>query len=257
MKYKIKLNALLGKPVSPYQKFHELTKFKRLYPMLPVEKWPKSWTTTYFKDYPRLDKIILPEPVSMDNMLWKDALWNRHSRRAFSNQPLTLEQLSSLLYYSAGLRNNIPPWSANRFYASPGARYTLEVYIISLNSELPKGIFHYNLRTHSLETLLLKKVNAKSYFNQDWVFDASVIILLTTTFSRNTIKYGERGYRHIMQEAGHLGQNFYLNAAVLDLSICAIGGYVENKLDYLLDIDSQKESVIYTLAVGNKKKKGF
>lgn len=246
---------VLGEPYLLWEKFHEKTKFKKRYQALDFEKWPKSWLVTFFKEYPRLDSIILPNPTPLSGVFLQDIFMKRYSSRRFSNRPLSLEQLSNLLYYSAGLRENKPPWQRNRFYPSPGGRYTIEVYVIAKNSELPTGVYHYNLRSHSLETLLLlRRFRDNDYFNQDWIKKAGCIILFTVIFERSTIKYGPRGYRHVMQEAGHLGQNFYLMSTALKLAICGIGGYVDDKLNRLLDVDGVKETVAYVLAVGNAMK---
>jgi len=250
---KFSLNILLNKPFTELEKFHSKTKFKKWLPAIEVKYWPESWKTTYFKEYPRLDKIILSPPSNLKGIKLEDALMQRNSSRNFSKQKMTLENLSNFLYFSAGLRDNFPPWIANRTYPSPGGRYTLEVYLLSLNSELPKGVFHYNVRSHTLEVLdLIKDIKTNDYFNQDWISKASCIIVVTAIFARNTIKYGDRGYRHILEEAGHLGQNFYLNSIPLKLSVCGIGGYVDDRINRLLDVDGIKETVIYVLAVGKK-----
>lgn len=247
------LDTLLGNPTAEFEKFHHMTKWTKLLPSLEPEKWPKEWKTTYFKEYPRLDKIILPEPSGLGAVTLEDAYMRRKSKRVFSKKPLSLETLSNLLYYSCGLRDNKPPWAGNRTYASPGARYTLEVYVISKNTELAKGVYHYNLRSHSLETLVLGRFRDNNYFNQDWILPSNCIILFTAVFKRNTIKYGERGYRHVLAESGHLGQNFYLTATALGLNICAIGGYLDDGLNELLGVDGVSETVIYALATGYQK----
>src|SRR3990167_646952 len=127
---KIKLDQYLNKPSLLSEKFHDMTKWRYAgSEFLPVEKWPKAWGTTFFKDYPRFDKVILPEPSNLEEIQLKDVLYNRRSTRAFSKQPLSLEQISDLLFYSAGMRHNNFPWIGNRFYPSPGGRYTLEVYL--------------------------------------------------------------------------------------------------------------------------------
>lgn len=250
---KILLKLLLKDPFYPWETFHEKTKWKKLLPPLDITKWPENWKTTIFKEYPRLDNIILPSAEDFAHPLLKDALLNRKSNRNFSDENITLEQLSTLLYYSAGLRENKPPWIGNRAYPSADGRYAIEVYVISLQSDLPIGIYHYNLRQHSLEVILpLEIFEYDAYFPQDWIKSASCVILFTAIFDRNTIKYGARGYRHILQEAGHLGQNFYLNAAALDIAICAIDGYADDSINNLLDVDGVKETIIYALAVGNK-----
>lgn len=252
MKTLTKLKTLLQKPSLAFEKYHQSTKIKKLGPMDDPKDWPKSWKTVYFKDYPRLDKIILPDPASLNNTLLEDVFMKRKSSRSFSKKPLTLEQLSNLLYYSAGLRDNKFPYLANRFYPSPGARYPLEVYLISQNSDLPVSLYHYNVRSHSLEILLtMRHFRYLRYFNQDWIAKASCIVLITAVFERNTMKYGDRGYRQIMQEAGHLGQNFYLISTALDIGICGIGAYPDDKINKLLGIDGVRETVVYVLAIGN------
>lgn len=249
-----RIKKLLQIPTTPIEKFHELTKIKRWSPEPPQTKWPKSWTTVFFKEYPRFDKIFLPEPNLSKKITLESALFDRRSKREFSEEKLSLEKISNLLYYSAGIRYPTPNNIGNRFYPSPGGRYTLEVYVIALNSELPRGIYHYNIRNHSLEVLKeFSEFKKNFYINQDWAYQAGCLILVTSIFERNIIKYQTRGYRHIMQEAGHLGQNFYLVASALKLSICAIGGYVDDRLNKLLDINGAHETVIYPLAVGNSK----
>lgn len=252
---KHKLKQLLGEPYHSWERFHQKTKFKKWSPFPDPSLWPKSWGTTYFKDYPRLDKIILPEPGNLGKISLEEALINRKSHRKFSYKPLTLEQISDFLFFSCGMKDNNPPWVGNRTYPSPGGRYALEVYLISQNSELPTGVYHYNLRSHSLDTLLsMQTFSSSFYFNQVWSEKASIFILVTAIFERNTIKYGQRGYRHVLEEAGHIGQNYYLVGTALEIGICGIGGYVDDDLNTLLDVDGVRESVVYVLGAGNKEK---
>ena len=65
------------------------------------------------------------------------------------------------------------------------------------------------------------------------------------------MKYGDRGYRHVLAEAGHLAQNLYLISSALGLSCCAMGGYYDEEINNLLDIDGVGESIVYILAIGN------
>jgi len=246
------LKHLLGKPTLIWEKFHDKTKFKKLYPSTSPEKIPKTWIKVFFKEYPRLDRIILPPPQPFQNIKFEKILTTRKSARIFSDSLVSIEQISNLLYYSAGLRDNKPPFVGNRTYPSGGARYPLEVYLISQNSELINGLYHYNLKQHSLEILLNSyKLDLNRYFNQPWIKKAPLILVITAVFDRNTIKYGVRGYRHILQESGHLGQNFYLVATALSMGVSGLGGYLDDRLNDLLNIDGIKESAIYVLGMGN------
>lgn len=252
MKKNSSLYKLLGKPIHPYEKFQQITKIKKLDQVsLNPSDWPKEWNTVYFKEYPRLDKIILPEPQTLAKFSLEKTLRDRKSSRDFISNPLSLEELSALIYYSAGLKNDSPPHQGNRFYPSAGSRYPLELYLISQNSELPNGIYHYNIRSHSLEVMdSLKNYNPKLYFNQDFVSKAGVIFLVSAVFIRNTMKYGSRGYRHILMEAGHMAQNFWLVSSALDLGICGVGGFVDDKLNNLLDLDGLQESLVNVFVIG-------
>lgn len=254
MKKKFDLNKLLNKPTSHFEIYHQKSKiFSLSKDNLDPAKWPKVWKTVSYKGYGRLDEIKLPPPQTSPKTSLTTVLAKRISGRKFSTDPMNLPDISTLLYFSAGI-NKVDPKNVNkRFYPSAGARYPLEVYILSLNSELPKGLYHYYLKNHSLEKLLaFDEFDTGKYFNQDWIKTAPLIILVTAVFKRNTVKYGERGYRHILIEAGHLGQNIYLTSAAIDLSCCAIGGYKDTQLEKLLDIDGINESVIYVLAVGTR-----
>lgn len=255
MKLKTNLNNLLGKPTTLLEKFHRKTKIKKLIYM-DLKDWPPEWTITYFKSYPRLDKIILPKPGNLNNILLKDVLFKRQSEREYSRRKLSLEELSDLVYYSCGIRENNPEMQRNRFHPSGGARYPVELYIVSLNTDLPKGVYHYNIRTHSLETLLLlDKFDFGEYCNMDFTKKSSCIFILTAVFLRTTMKYGDRGYRHIMIETGHIGQNMYLLSAGLNLGCSGLGGYLDDKLHKLLDIDGINEAVVSVTAIGTKAQK--
>lgn len=246
------IKSLLGEAFYNWEKFHQKTKFKKWKPLPEDKKIPESWTKVFFKEYPRLDRFILPVPESLGTSSLEEVLMNRKSTRISSKRPLTLEQISQLLYFSAGLRKTSVSQVGNRTYPSGGARYPLEIYVISQNSDLPKGIYHYNLREHSLEVLLSHSKIDYS-FNQPWIKKVPILILITAIFERNTIKYGDRGYRHILQESGHMGQNFYLVSEALNLAVSGIGGYIDDDLHRLLDIDGVKESVVYIIGLGNKK----
>lgn len=251
MKTQNSLKTILNKALSRYEQFHASTKIKKQKRQLEYSKWPKSWKTVYFKSYPRLDEIVLPKPDLKSTISLKEVLFKRKSSRGFSKEPLSMAKLSTLLFYSAGMKNSSPPL-IGRFYPSAGARYPLEVYIIALNTDIPKGVYHYYVKNHSLEELIiLKKFQYKDYFIQKDLARSGCIILITGVFKRTTVKYGDRGYRHILQEAGHLAQNLYLLSSALNLSCCATGGYIDSKLEELLDIDGVDESVIYAIAVGN------
>ncbi len=251
MKKKMKFDYLSYNVASRFQKFHELTKIKHMKKAIPLKYWPETWKTIYHKSYGRFQEVKLPKP-NPSKILLSKALSIRASVREFSKKPLGINQISNMLYFSAGIKFK-DKFTERRFYPSPGARYPLEVYFLSLNSELPRSFYHYYTVNHSLEKMFdFKKKDLNKITNIPWVRNAGGIVFISAIFERNTVKYGGRGYRHILVEAGHLAQNFYLNATANNVSISAIGGYMDDNINNLLEIDGKGETVIYVLVMGRK-----
>lgn len=223
----------------------------------PIENdssnWPDEWKTTYYKSYPRLPKINLgDEPPSAD---FFELVKKRKSRRNFSRLSVTKNELSALLKYSCGNMRSMNSGRFHRAQASGGARFPIEVYPIVFRGEndLKPGLYHYNVKDHALDVLWDREFSdgdIDKLFSYPWVKDASVGIVMTSVFWRNQNKYGERGYRYIMLEAGHIGQNVYLVSEALGLKCCALGGTYDENLEKLIDIDGITESIIYALAIG-------
>ncbi|MCL4382423.1 MAG: SagB/ThcOx family dehydrogenase [Patescibacteria group bacterium] len=237
---------------STTQEFHDKTKTRDFVgnKHKPGE-WPREWTEIHYKTYPRFNKIKLA-PIIKDLPSLDKCLIKRSSIRDFSNESLSQNVFSSLLFYSFGQRKE----KNNRFYPSAGARYPIEVYPVILNiNNLNKGIYHYNVISHSLEYLWTGKnfeSNIFSCFDQPWIKHAALLLLFTSVFWRSEMKYSLRGYRFVMIDAGHMSQNAYLVSTSLKLGCCAIGGFLDDKINNLLDIDGIEESTIMVLAIGKR-----
>ena len=214
-------------------------------------KWPKEWSTVYFKSYPRLPQIKLPKP-KLGNFSLEKAILNRESNRNFSGKPIKLEELAALLYYGAGITKGEGDMS-RRAHPSGGARYPLEVYPFVFNIDgLNPGVYHYNVKNHHLELLLADKENlenSKNAFYGDFISKSSVIFVITMVPWRSSIKYGNFALKLGLLEAGHISQNIYLLTQVLKLKCCALGGFEEKLIHRLLDIDGITETAFYALAV--------
>lgn len=114
------------------------------------------------------------------------------------------------------------------------------------------GLYHYNVKGHYLEALLKKPLIdfAVKVTGQDWVAKTAIVFILTSVFDRTRVEYQDRGYRFVLIEAGHICQNLYLVSTALKIKCCAIGGFIEDEIDRLLDIQMTNESVIYVAGVG-------
>ena len=249
------LEKIFNKKQNVAENFLEKTKLIGFDKKDPKE-WPLEWKKINFKLYPRFKRILLDRKDKKDSRFLKFFL-KRRSYREFISKPISKEELSVLLFYSSGIVKKENNWDeTKRPYPSAGARYPLEIYpIIFSASDLKPGVYHYDVKNHALELILrgnYKKEILKS-IGQDFIKNSSLIIIISAVFGRTMIKYKERGLRYIFIEAGHLGQNISLIAEKLGLCSCAIGGFIDEEINKLLDIDSQKESVIYIFAIGYKK----
>lgn len=243
--------------LSKARQFNNLVKISKFdnKNVTPFNKWPIEWKTIYYKAYPRFEQVILPAPSNNSYNLYKTLL-NRESSRNFSNKPIELNHLSDLLYYSVGMKKIISNKSSeSRMYPSAGGRYPLEIYPFIFNvNQLKQGVYHYHFKTHSLEILLQKPIlkEVTKQFQTSWIKKVGLLFVVSAVFDRSEIKYGDRGYRHILTEYGHLAQNVYLVGTALGLGICSIGGFVDEGLNKIIDIDGRVESVIGVVAVGTK-----
>ena len=237
------------------QLFHQYT--KRFHTAIPRDSslWPDEWKTTYYKAYPRLPKIKLHHEEANFDLF--QAIQKRSSKREMNGKPIDLAELSSLLKYSCGITRTIQEGDGRRAQPSGGARFPVETYclISKPGKGLEPGLFHYDVKNHQLDTLWKReftKEDLDQISTYEFVKDASLIIFLTAVFWRSQNKYGERGYRFILQESGHIGQNIYLISEALNLKCCALGGFriSDEQIEKLLDIDGVTESLVYTAVVG-------
>lgn len=256
MKKKITLSKLLEKDLTASRLFHQKTKIKE-FPKIDLDpkEWPASWKRVHFKEYPRFEQIKLPTKFKDPAPKFSTVLLNRRSSREFKIGSINLVMLSKLLFFSAGV-NHLEEGIkfSKRTYPSAGARYPLELYLVLFRpiGRLEQGIYHYNVKRHSLELIGLGdyKNELMKICGQGWIKEALLIILISAVFDRTQTKYGERGYRYVLLDAGHLAQNIYLTSTALRLGCCAIGGFIDDQANSLLDLDGIKESVIYLAAIG-------
>ena len=161
-----------------------------------------------------------------------------------------------MLYYSAGTKPEYhgPAKKIRRFYPSGGARYPLEVYLLIQRVDgVEPGIYHYNVKDHRLELLTKEKKEIeklKEGLFYPWSRDAAVAFFVTAVWERNFMKYKDRGYRIVLMEAGHLGQNLALTAAALGIGCCNSVGFHNQRINEVLDIENEDESSLYLALLG-------
>ena len=139
---------------------------------------------------------------------------------------------------------------------SAGALYPIETYLALHRVEgFDPGIYHLDVASHALEQLLVgdyRAMTAKAALDQRIAYAADLVLLWTAVFQRSKWKYGQRAYRYIYLDAGHIAQNVALGAAGLGLGSCQIAALYDDEANELLGVDGESESVVYMTAVGRE-----
>lgn len=206
-----------------------------------------------FKKYPASAKFKLPQDFKWTGISVEEAIVKRRSKRNFAQKPLSLKELSCLLYYAGGITDTR---SGLRAAPSAGALYPIEIYpVIHQVEGIKPGIYHYSIEDHSLELLKTGDYREKlsEYcLGQETAGRSAVAFIITAIFARTKWKYQHRAYRYVLIEAGGIAENIYLSAELMGLGACALGAFFDDQINKELNIDGIKEAAIHIMVVGKK-----
>jgi SagB-type dehydrogenase family enzyme len=178
----------------------------------------------------------------------------RRSHRSFRDQPVSLEQLSVLLRTGYGITGRGPGEIRFRSAPSGGALYPLDLYIAaSAVTGLDRRLHHFDPLRGCLEVLgpvSRSRLGPLTPY-PEVVAGSSAVVFVTATFWRSRFKYGQRGYRFALLEAGHVAQNLLLAATALGLASVPLGGFFDRQVNDLLEVDGLHEAALYLLPVGH------
>jgi len=194
-----------------------------------------------------LSTIALPAPSLDSSVSVEKALLLRRSIRSYTNEPLTLADISQLVWAAQGLTSG-----TGRTAPSAAAYYPLTVYVVTSNViDLAPGIYKYNPTNHELLQLVAedKKSALLSATEEESVNVAAVSIVLTGNYERLKAMFGEKGERFVHLEAGHAAQNICLQAVSLKLGTVTIGSFKEGDVNKLIPMPSD-EHALYVMPVG-------
>lgn len=209
-----------------------------------------------FRTYAGARRVPLPgRDFAIDEPLGS-VLARRRSLREYARATMPLTTLGRLLFASYGvraIREHGGDLMHERSAPSAGARYPLEIHLGLRDIEdLDDGLYHYDPRAHALELRqpgLVQPALQDLTLGQEMVGLANVVVVITAIPTRTTWKYGQRGYRYLFLDAGHLGQNLYLVATALGLCPAGIGGFFDAELAALLELPAD-EQALYLLCIG-------
>ncbi|WP_456325025.1 SagB/ThcOx family dehydrogenase [Desulfonauticus submarinus] len=198
-------------------------------------------------------EIPLPEPQQDDFI---DLLSKRRSCRSFAELPLDLEELSYILFAAYGVTGRAGFYTL-KTAPSAGALYPCELYLqVNRVKSLEPGIYCFLPDNFCLKQIKLKDLSSEvqgACLGQSFVGRAAVNIFISAVFRQNMIKYGHRGLRYILLDAGHIAQNILLGAVSLGLGACPVGAFFDDELNSLIGLDGEEESVLYVCSLGRIK----
>lgn len=180
---------------------------------------------------------------------------NRHSTRKYSDDYLSLEELSYLLWATQGLKVvHSEEWgSSEKVVPSAGMVHCIETYLfIDRVQGVKKGLYRYLPKEQRIIEVNMADDCAEKLNNamKNQLFGAAVVFLWSALPYKMEWQYMEVAHKMIAIEAGHVCQNLYLTAESINCGCCAISAYHQNEIDSLLEIDGENEFVIYTAIVG-------
>jgi SagB-type dehydrogenase family enzyme len=209
-----------------------------------------------YKNYSDCKVVTLPTPNIEQETQFDVVLKKRRSIREFSKAPISKLQLSYLLWTSTGIQRRDGEFEF-RTVPSAGALYPIETYLVANNVEdLEEGIFHYSVKSHLLEQLKensFGRLVAKAALEQTMLSKAAVVFVWTALFARSKWKYGQRAYRYIYIDAGHIAQNLALSASRLGLGSCQVAAFYDDEVNEIIGVDGIAESAIYLSVIGHPK----
>jgi SagB-type dehydrogenase family enzyme len=228
-----------------------------------VEQLRRSATAA--KTYPGSDRIELarlgrlPRPDQPLDVV----LAGRRSVREFSAAPVPLRAVASLLQRALGVTGEMThaehPEIRQRMRAHPsgGALYPIETYLVALRVEqLDAGVYHYHAPDECLEVVRRANLTdrlASLVLTAGGPFDAAGVIVLAARWEQSIAKYGERSYRVVLLDAGHVAQNLLLVATGLGLATCPVAGFHDDALAAEVGLDPNREPVLYLILFGGAK----
>jgi len=197
-----------------------------------------------------LDKegaMNLPAPNIHGNLTVEKAIKQRRTVRSFADEPLTIDQLSQILWAAQGVTDE---GGLKRAAPSGGALYPIDVYAaVGKNGVqgLAQGVYLYDPPRHSIRKIVVtdqREDAAVAALKQMWMATAPVILVLTAEYSRITIKYGKRGKRYAMIEVGHIGQNIFLQCEALGLAAGIVGAFDDKDVARAINAKNDHEPLI-------------
>lgn len=184
----------------------------------------------------RRESLELPTPSATGEMAVEEALRRRRSTRSFVRSPLTLEEISQLLWAAQGITAE----DGGRTAPSAGALYPLEIYLVATEvTALEAGVYRHLIEPHRLHLLAAGDVRSRltaAAWDQHWMDRAPAALVVTGVVERTAKEYGSRARRYVLMEVGAVTENVHLQATAIGLSTTFVGAFDDAKVTRLLGL---------------------
>jgi SagB-type dehydrogenase family enzyme len=212
------------------------------------------------KPYPadaQLIDLVAPEDLTVGQMTVLRAIKQRRSHRSFAKEPLTLEELSFLVWATQGIgqvnRQEGQVVRTLRTSPSGGARHPFETYLLVRRVEgLAPGLYRYLPMEHKIYLVDGRDLTQEAHeaTRGQFLRQSALVFIWTAIPYRTEWRYAALSAKIIAQDSGHLCQNLYLACEAIGAGTCAIGAYDQHKIDPLLGVDGEEEFTVYVAPVG-------
>lgn len=208
---------------------------------------------------PDAELLPLPAPAGLNipKIDLREAVERRRSKRRYKEAPLSLAELSYLLWMTQGVKEVTARPVTLRTVPSAGARHAFETYLLVNQVEgLAPGLYRFVAGQHALLKLdapdSIRQDVTHACLDQSQVYNSAVTFIWVAVAERMTWRYVERGFRYLLLDAGHVCQNLYLAAEAVNCGVCAIAAYDDDLLNEALDLDGENLFAIYLASLGKQ-----
>ena len=197
-------------------------------------------------------RISLTNPRFTGEISLEKSISQRRSVRSYSGESVSFDEVSQILWAAHGITDD-----TNELRAAPsaGALYPLSTYVAVSNVEnITPGVYRYSPKDHEIQLVRRGDVNKEIYENalmQPATVESALIVIFAADYGITKARYGGRAERYVHMEAGHAGQNLYLQAETLGLGTVAIGAFDDKGIAKATGI-IEGETPLYLFPVGNK-----
>jgi SagB-type dehydrogenase family enzyme len=191
--------------------------------------------------------IHLPSPALRGGISLAEALIRRRTIRSFAFRPLSLDQLSELLWACYGVSD---ARARARTAPSAGALYPLDCYLTAGErgvGGLEAGVYHYLPLEHALATTILgdkRREVALASLSQLWMAEAPIMVIITAEYQRTMGRYRERATRYVLMEVGHAAENLFLQSVAIGLGAGIVGAFNDEAVAGALQLPAQHEPLL-------------